>query len=121
MRKTIAASLFLMTFSVNANFIHPMDFDGSEAQKNEVIEYIKSTVKSDYCNDTLDMCQDTMLRMMEGENLNAFKLATKATNRKIMDRVIKDYCNSGLNMCNYVMINMMYEENLKASNKSLAW
>ncbi|HDL7824165.1 TPA: hypothetical protein PXR60_002588 [Yersinia enterocolitica] len=121
MRKTIAASLFLMAFSVSAKFIHPMDFDGSEAQKNEVIEYIKGTVKSDYCNGTLDMCQDTMLRMMEDENLNAFKLASKATNRKIMDRVIKDYCNSGLNMCNYVMINMMYDENLKASNKSLTW
>ncbi|WON77839.1 hypothetical protein [Serratia sp. UGAL515B_01] len=121
MQKIIAASLFLLAFSVSAKFINPMDFDGSEAQKNEVIEYIKSTVKRDYCNDTVDMCQDTMLRMMEDENLNAFKLATKATNRKVMDRVIKDYCSSEVNMCNYAMINMMYDENIKASNNSLKW
>lgn len=121
MQKTIATSLFFMVFSVNAKFIHPMDFDGSEDQKKEVIEHIRSTVKNDYCNGDLDMCQDVMLRMMEDENLNAFKLATKATNRKIMNRVIKDYCNSGLDMCNYVMINMMYEENVNASKKTLEW
>nr|WP_241391674.1 hypothetical protein [Yersinia frederiksenii]ULG19778.1 hypothetical protein 49p1_00060 [Yersinia frederiksenii] len=121
MRKLMAASLFLMAFFVNAKFIHPMDFDGSEAQKNEVIEYIKNSVKSDYCDRTLDMCQDIILRTMECKNFNAFKLATKATHRKIMDRVIKDHCQRDLNMCNYTVINIMYEESLHSSDKSLAW
>jgi hypothetical protein len=98
-----------------------MDFDGSEAQKNRVIQIIKKRVKKDYCESSLDMCQPTTIVMMESENLKAFKNTTQAKNRKIMDRVIKDYCNSALDMCSYVTINMMYQENLKASKSSLNW
>jgi hypothetical protein len=58
---------------------------------------------------------------MEEKNLKAFKEATKATNRNIMDRVIKDYCNSGLDMCNYTTILMMYKKNVQAGGKSLSW
>ena len=77
-----------------AGFIHPMDFDGSEAQKKEVVEYIKARVKQEYCDGSLDMCQNVTLRMVEDENLRAFKKATKATNREVMDKVISDYCGS---------------------------
>lgn len=116
----LLVSLF---FSVNtfSDFIHPMDFNGSEAQKNRVIEIIKSRVRKDYCNSGLDMCQSKTLRMMEAEYLKAFKNASQASDRRIMDRVINDYCNSGLDMCNYSNIFMMYEQNLKASNSSLNW
>jgi hypothetical protein len=78
-------------------------------------------VKKDYCQGGLDMCQDVTLRMMEQANLEAFKQATQAKNRKIMDRVIKDYCNSVVDMCSYSNIWMMYQENLKASQSSLQW
>lgn len=67
------------------------------------------------------MCQNTTLRMMEQQNLNAFKTAIQAKNRKIMDRVIKDYCQSGIDMCNYITILMMYNQNLQASQKQLDW
>ncbi|MBJ7583321.1 hypothetical protein JHD42_19920 [Aeromonas veronii] len=59
--------------------------------------------------------------MMEDQNLSSFKKATKATDRKVMDRVISDYCNSPVDMCNYDNILMMYNENLKASKKELIW
>ncbi|POD91431.1 hypothetical protein BV924_21395 [Pectobacterium odoriferum] len=121
MRKLLFIPLFFSSFMAAAAFIHPMDFDNSEAQKNEVIEFIKETVKQDYCESGFDMCQESMLRMMEKENLNAFKLATKAKDRKIMDKVIEDYCESGFDMCNYSNIYMMYKENLKASKQSLEW
>ena len=98
-----------------------MDFNGSETQKNEVIQYIKARVRSDYCDGELDMCQNTTLRMMEKENLKAFKNATQATDRKTMNRVIKDYCNSGLDMCNYTTIYMMYKENVSAGEDDLDW
>lgn len=122
MRKRIFATLIMLwTATANAGFVHPMDFDGSEAKKKEVIEYIKHTVHRDYCESGLDMCNETTLRMMEQENLSAFKQATTAKNRKIMDRVVKDYCHSGINMCNYAIINMMYIENVNASGQELSW
>lgn len=104
-----------------AGFVHPMDFDGSESQKNEVVQYIKGQVRKDYCDGGLDMCQNTILRMMEQENLEAFKKGTRAKNRTVMDRAIKDYCNSGLDMCNYTTIMMMYDENVAAGQKELDW
>jgi hypothetical protein len=119
LKKLILATMLFST-AAHAKFIHPMDFDGSEAQKEEVIKYIKDNVKKDYC-DKLDMCQASNLRMMERENLNAFKKATQAKNRKIMDQVIHDYCTSGLDMCSYINIQMMYEENNKADNEKLSW
>ncbi|WP_294963202.1 hypothetical protein [uncultured Gilliamella sp.] len=119
LKKIIVVSMLFST-AAHAKFIHPMDFDGSEAQKQEVIEYIKANVKKDYC-DQLGICQAYDLRMMEQENLNAFKKATKAKNRKIMDQVINDYCNSVLDMCDYSDIQMMYEENIKADNEELSW
>lgn len=124
MRKLIlTCTLCTSVFSVNAlaNFIHPMDFTGSDKDKTEVLNYIKERVKHDYCNSGVDMCQETTLRIMEKQNLDAFKKASKATDRKIMDRVILDYCNSGIDMCNYQTISMMYDQNLKASKQEITW
>ena len=67
------------------------------------------------------MCNNTTLRMMEKENLRAFKELTQAQDRSILNRVINDYCNSGVDMCNYTTLNMMYKENLKASQENLSW
>lgn len=104
-----------------AKFIHPLDFDGSEAQKAEVIKYIKDRVHKDYCEGQLNMCQESTLRMMEQENLRAFKEATQAKDRKIMDNVIETYCKGALDMCTYSNIQMMYNENEKASKQDLKW
>ncbi len=113
-----------LIFSTNvyaSEFIHPMDFDGSEEQKEKVIKYIEEKVREDYCNGALDMCQPTTLRMMENQNMQAFKEAIKATDRVIMDRVIKDYCNGAISMCSYTTILMMYKQNKNANEKSLEW
>jgi hypothetical protein len=120
MKKLITLSLIVISMNVNAGFVHPMDFNGTNAQKNEVINYVKARVKHDYCDSGLDMCQNTTLRMMENENLKAFKAATKATNRSVMDRVIQDYCGD-VDMCSYTNILMMYNENMKAGSTSLSW
>ena len=120
MNKLLLLVIFsLINTNAFAGFVHPMDFKLS--QKNEVIEFIKEGVRKDYCNGMVDMCNNSTLRMMEKENLNAFKELTKAKNREIMNRVIKDYCNSSINMCSYSNILMMYEENLRASQKELEW
>ena len=119
MRKKLTVFLLAFSISAQAQFIHPMDFNGSDAQKKIVISYIQDRVKSDYCK-KIDMCQESMLRMMEQENLEAFKRLTKATNRKILDRAIRDYCGK-VDMCTYQMLEMMYNENLQKSTEKLSW
>jgi len=121
MKKIIGLALLLTSTSALAGFVHPLDFDNSEAQKQEVISYIKDRVKADYCDGKLDMCQPTTLRRMENKNLESFKKLTKAEDRKILDRVIKDYCKRGLDMCTYSTIALMYEKNAKADKEELSW
>jgi hypothetical protein len=121
MKKMLFVLLAILHTSAFADFLHPMDFDGSEAQKQRVIEIIKAQVRKDYCEGAINLCQETTLRMMEKQNLNAFKKATAATDRKIMDRVIKDYCQGVIDLCSYTTIMMMYTQNLQASQKELGW
>ncbi|NWC92866.1 MULTISPECIES: hypothetical protein [Pseudomonas] len=120
--KKLLLALFFFNASVCSAataVLNPMDFDGSDAQKKQVLDFVTATVKKDYC-EKIDMCQESTLRMMEKQNLDAFKQATKATDRKIMDAVIRDYCGK-IDMCNYGTIWMMYKQNFEASNKKLAW
>jgi len=98
-------------------FIHPLDFSGSESEKAQVISYIKRQVKETYSK--IGMDDPMTLRMMERENLNAFKELIRAKNRSILDDVISTYC--GIGMCDYNTINMMYNEQMKANNQSLNW
>ncbi|TPW41087.1 hypothetical protein FKM52_16375 [Mixta tenebrionis] len=121
MKKLLGLATLLLSFASHAAFVHPLDFDGSEAQKTEVIDYIKDRVYQDYCDSGLDMCQPTTLRMMEKQNLSAFKALTTAKNRAVLDNVIATYCDSALDMCTYANLDMMYRQNVKASNETLSW
>ena len=121
MKLLFGAAILLVSATANAGFIHPLDFDGSESQKQEVISYIQARVKADYCDGQLDMCQPTTLRIMEKQNLTAFKKLTKVSDRKILDRVIKDYCQGALDMCTYTTLEIMYKQNVKATKQELSW
>lgn len=114
-------ALFFSATAQASEFVHPLKFNGSEAQKNQVIQYIEDRVRATYCEGQLDMCQPTTLRMMERENLTAFKKLTQAASRPIMDEVIRTYCDGMIDMCDYTTILMMYKENERASGESLAW
>lgn len=119
-RRLLAVALFAPTVAIATTLpFHPMDFDGSEAQKAEVIEFITKVTKSQYCTN-LNMCQDVTLRRMERANLDAFKKLTEAKNRKILDQVIDAYCTK-LNNCNFIILERMYRRNLEASQQKLTW
>ena len=119
MRKIIIALLLsaLPAFVSAADFVHPLEFKGTQAEKDRVIDYIKENVKATYTK--IGMGDPLTLRMMEKEELENFKKLTKVKNRKLLDDVITQYCNIG--MCNYNTIFMMYNEQLNASKKSLSW
>jgi len=110
--------LLLMTSNAfAAQLAHPLDFNGTEKEKNYVISYIKNNVKDSYSK--IGMGDPSTLRMMENEELSSFKKLTKVDNRKLLDGVIRQYCNIG--MCNYNTILMMYNEQNKASKEKLKW
>jgi hypothetical protein len=119
--KKIINLLFLTLLLGNVLFadglIHPLDFKGSEVEKERVIKFIEENVKETYT--ALGMGDATTLRMMEKEELKCFKELTSVQNRELLDQVISTYCSIG--MCNYSTILMMYNEELKASSESLSW
>lgn len=99
------------------SFVNPISFVDNELNKQKVISFIKKQVKEDCA--AIGMDDPSTLRMMEQENLNAFKELIKITNTSLLKDVIKDCCDIG--MCNYSTILMMYKEQDKASKKSLEW
>lgn len=114
----LAPLLFLLSTGVySAKLIHPLDFDGTEAQKEKVIAYIENNVKETYSK--IGMDNPSTLRMMEAEELKSFKQLTKIQNRQLLDGVIDKYC--GIGMCGYNTFLMMYNEENKASKKTLEW
>lgn len=105
-------------FSARAqSFVNPLDFEETEVFKKRVIEFIQKDVKRKYGE--LGMDDATTLRMMENEELKAFKELIGAENRRLLQKTIDKYC--GIGMCDYSTINMMYKEELKAESKSLDW
>jgi len=118
-KKLITIALFSTNVTAAA-FVHPLDFDNTESQKRQVVDYIKSVVNHEYCK-KMDMCTPSTIRMMERSNLSAFKELTTAKNRKLMDRMIHDYCRNSLRVCSYTTIKMMYAHNLSASKQQLEW
>ncbi len=119
MKAFVLLIAFVITGSIvySQEFVSPINFEETEKNKKAVIDFIKKQVKDDYS--AIGMDDPATLRMMEQENLDAFKELTKITNTKLLKEVIKDYCDIG--MCNYSTILMMYKEQEKASKKELKW
>ena len=119
--KNLISTLVLVFFSQSLlavdGLIHPLDFTNSQAERNKVIEFIKNDVKQKYTS--IGMGDASTLRMMENEELNAFKELMKVKNRKLLDHIMSKYCS--INMCNYTTFLMMYNEELAASKKELTW
>ncbi len=118
--KFILSVLLSLLFSVPAfaaGFVNPIGFEPTEANKTAVVEYVKQNVKQEYSK--IGMDSESTLRMMEKQNLNAFKKLLGAQDKGVLARVIKQYC--GIGMCNYVTIHMMYEQEMKAKGQSLQW
>ncbi|MDA8485881.1 hypothetical protein NNO07_22670 [Pseudomonas resinovorans] len=119
--KIIALFFATLSTSANAEFIHPLDFNNSEEQKEKVIEWIVNDVKETYCDGPLKMCQASTLRTMEKAEISAFKELTQAKERAILDNVIKTYCDGPIDMCSYSNLAAMYEQELEASAEKAHW
>lgn len=108
--------LFISTV-YSSELINPLDFNGTKIEKEKVVELIEIYVKEVYTK--IGMGSDSVLRMMEKEELKAFKYLTKVKSRKLLNSVTEKYCAIG--MCTYNTIKMMYREEEKASKEKLEW
>ncbi len=99
----------LLTATITAfatDFVHPLDFKGTEVEKENVIAFIMSNVKETHSNIGLSI--PTMLRKMERAEVNSFIALRRVEDRRLLDEVIGSYCKFG--PCNYNTILMMYNE-----------
>ena len=115
----IFALLLFPSIMFSQSYISPVGFEMNDYNKNRVIAFIKSDVKKTYSE--IGMDDPYTLRMMEKENLDAFKelLRLRFKNINLLKQVESTYCEIG--MCNYNTILMMYKEQLKASSEELEW
>lgn len=111
-------NLFFINSSF-AKFIHPLDFDNSDIQKREVLDFITNQVKQDFCNN-LNMCDPSTNKMMSNEEMKAFKYLTTVKDRKILDLTINTYCEQ-IDMCSYSTIKTMYNQYMQDSNYELSF
>lgn len=114
MKKNILFLTLLFSAVAWAEFIHPMDYDGSLGQKKAVKQFIKLQVQRDYCQE-LNICNKSALRKIEKKNFRAFMKATHATDRKVMDEAI-DHCMHYMDMCEYSIIELKYSDIKKSEN-----
>lgn len=127
-QKILFASLVIVSTSAAADFIHPLEFDNSDVQKNQVIAWIEAKVKKTYCSGPVNMCQESTLRMMEKSEIKAFKGLTEAKDRATLDSVIGAYCNGGprqsptaIDLCSYSNLQMMYKQEIKSKVDKTEW
>lgn len=119
MKKILLLLLFIVISfnSFSQSFVSPIDFNPTEENINNVVQFIQHDVKVTY--EVIGMDDPSTLRMMEKENLKAFKELIKISNTTLLRNVIETYCDIG--MCNYTTILMMYKEQNKASKQKLKW
>lgn len=118
---SVSLAIPVLAMAAPAGWINPLMFDGSDAMKAQVVDFIKKNVYHEYC-EGIGQCSASTLRMMEKANLDDFKfLAQNAKkNEKAFKQVYKDYC-LGIGQCSYSSLKMMFVEEDKNSNTELTW
>lgn len=99
------------------NFINPMNFNGTDKEKEEVIEFIKMSTKKSL--ELIGMDSDTLKREMEQQQLDSFKELTKATDKEVMEKCIKNLEMIGT--LDYTLLKGTYDQEISAKNKELKW
>ncbi|GAA5099381.1 hypothetical protein [Wohlfahrtiimonas larvae] len=96
MKKIIMTALLGATFSLATAqpifFVHPMDFDNTEAINYSLNYFVKNE------------CQNTD----QAAQLTAFESLSHGKDRAAMDKAIKSVCDSGSEQCDYVTIQTEY-------------
>jgi hypothetical protein len=129
MKNTLIALLVsLVAFSANAkdlgqrNIVDPLYYTGTESEKVLVIAGIERNMHYQYCV-AIDMCTNSTLRMMEQQELDAFKYLLGIrdltdNSKSLYKSIVNTYCVD-IDMCTYGTIKMMYNQEVDKSNQKL--
>lgn len=71
-----------------SEFINPMNFNGTDEEKEQVIEFIKENAKKSL--ELIEMDSNILKREMEQQQLDSFKELTEAKDREVMEYCIKN-------------------------------
>lgn len=96
MKKIIMTALLGATFTLATAqpvfFVHPMDFDNTEAINYSLDYFVKNE------------CQNTD----QTAQLTAFESLSHGKDRVAMDKAIQNVCDTGSEQCNYIAIQKEY-------------
>ncbi len=116
----LSVLLASVAYAAPKGFVDPVNFDGSDNMKKNVIAYIKQQTANDA--GAIGLNSPTMLRMMERQEMNSFKnLIAKKLDAEIWQQVLDNYCNVIIVTCGYQMLEMMYSQELQAVKTTLDW
>lgn len=101
-----------LAFAQPIAFVHPLDFDGSDEQKEKVLAYIQDDILQHHCGPNDDSCHTSVIAIEREENFKAFLELTAVSNQEYLDKLIEEYCHSEFFNCTYENILKAYEENL---------
>ena len=118
--KKILLLLFLLFPSVSFgdNLISPIGFQDTDENRKKVLSFIEKNVKNELSS--IGMDDPSYLRVIEKQELQAFKKLIKVKDTKLLRKVIIGNC-SIFGMCNYDSILVIYMQEKKASNSKLKW
>lgn len=118
MKKIILFCSIMLSMDIMAlpvNFVHPIDFDGSDIKTKEVMEFIEVKVRADYCNSVVNVCDPDTLNMMQEHSFDSFEKLINTTDKEILAQVVDYYCSSYSDtFCDYNTIYIMYAKELEA-------
>lgn len=116
MKKLILTTAAIITTAVAfaQSFVNPIGYIDSETNRQQVVAYIHRNVTETYAK--IGMNDRSRLRMIEDENLEAFKKLIQVKDTELLGQVIRDYSKTG--RCDYSTFWMVYQEKEKGFRKT---
>lgn len=112
------AILLLAASCVDAQeFVSPVGFIDTQANRQKVMEYIKVQVREDASAKGENDPQK--IRYYERENLKAFKRLMKVKNTALLEKIIKECCE--IKQCSYLIFFLMYQDEDRSYPETIEW
>ena len=91
--------------SLPEGWVHPLHFDGSNAHKEKVLNFIRLNIEKTHCT-TNTQCDDNYLVVFAKKEIVSFYELTVTEEKEVLNTIIKKYCSAL--PCNYSLIHMIY-------------
>jgi hypothetical protein len=106
MKKLLLSCAFLLVtfFMYASEFVHPLDYKGTDAEKEKLHSYIEENIKDELKQ--IGLNDSDTLNMEKKEEIRSFNKLRNINDRGLLDKLIKQY--SKVDMCDYSALLSMY-------------